>query len=83
MGHEREERYDEDRDHDNQTDGEMHGPVRVPHHIVARSVDSLVHVAPADYPRQQAGLSYKEVQEEPHGAWRFDAKRMGRKLMFG
>ena len=69
VGHEREERHDKDRDHDHQADGQVHGPVRVPHHVVARPVDRLVHVTPADYPGQEAGLPHEEVQEEPHGTW--------------
>lgn len=69
VGHEREERHHEDRDHDYQADSQMHRSVRIPHHVVARSVYRLVHVAPPDYPRKQAGLSHEEVQEEPYGAW--------------
>lgn len=69
VGHEGEERHQQGRDHDHQPDRQVHRPVRGPDDAVPRPVNRLVHVAPPDHPRRQAGLHHQEVQQEPDGTW--------------
>lgn len=67
--HEGEERHGQNRDHDDQSDGQVHAAVRVPDDVVARPIDRLVHVATSHNPRQQADLHHQKIHEESYRAW--------------